>query len=166
MLGRRSRCLRGLVVPFFLYKNYRTTLLTYSHPPSPCSFPTPASQLLAEFLDSHDAGEGSRCLRGLAVPFFLYNNYRTTLLTYSHPPSPCSFPTPASQLLAEFLDSHDAGEASRCLRGLAVPFFHHELVKQGLHAAMENAAQTDHIMTLFKRWVRVGVLMACGWVCG
>lgn len=55
------------------------------------------------------------------------------------------------QLLAEYLDSHDGAEASRCLRGLAVPFFHHELVKQGLHAAMENAAQTEHIMALFKR---------------
>lgn len=56
-----------------------------------------------------------------------------------------------AKLLAEYLDSHDAAEASRCLRGLAVPFFHHELVKQGLHAAMENAAQTEHLMALFKR---------------
>jgi hypothetical protein len=65
------------------------------------------------------------------------------------------------QLLAEFLDSHDAGEASRCLRGLAVPFFHHELVKQGLHAAMENAAQTDHIMTLFTRCGVVSMFCLC-----
>jgi hypothetical protein len=61
------------------------------------------------------------------------------------------------QLLVEYLDSHDAAEASRCLRGLAVPFFHHELVKQGLHAAMENAGQTDAIMGLFKRWVRSSI---------
>lgn len=65
------------------------------------------------------------------------------------------------QLLAEFLDSHDAGEASRCLRGLAVPFFHHELVKQGLHAAMETAGQTDHIMTLFTRCGVVSMFCLC-----
>eukprot|EP00955_Chlamydomonas_euryale_P038822 351209-Chlamydomonas_euryale.AAC.5 len=34
------------------------------------------------------------------------------------------------------MNSHDADEASRCLRALSVPFFHHELVKQSLHLAM------------------------------
>jgi len=41
-----------------------------------------------------------------------------------------------SQLLNEYMNSHDADEASRCLRALSVPFFHHELVKQSLHLAM------------------------------
>jgi hypothetical protein len=57
------------------------------------------------------------------------------------------------QLLAEYADSHDAAEASRCLRGLAVPFFHHELVKQGLHVAMESTGQMEHILALLKRCV-------------
>jgi programmed cell death protein 4 len=55
------------------------------------------------------------------------------------------------QLLSEYLDSRDAAEASRCLRGLSVPFFHHELVKQALHAAMENAAHTEAVIALLKR---------------
>jgi hypothetical protein len=55
------------------------------------------------------------------------------------------------QLLSEYLDSRDAGEASRCLRGLSVPFFHHELVKQGLHAAMETPAHTEAVIALLKR---------------
>lgn len=56
-----------------------------------------------------------------------------------------------AKLLAEYADSHDAAEASRCLRGLAVPFFHHELVKQGLHVAMESTGQMEHILALLKR---------------
>lgn len=57
-----------------------------------------------------------------------------------------------AQLLGEYFDSLDAAEASRCLRGLAVPFFHHELVKQSLHAAMENPPHTEHVTALLKRW--------------
>lgn len=92
-------------------------------------------------------------------------------------PSPAS-PHPASslpalfclcclQLLAEYLDSHDAAEASRCLRGLAVPFFHHELVKQGLHAGMESGGvQTQHIMDLLKRCVGGGsIYLGSGGLC-
>ncbi|KAF6262938.1 armadillo-type protein [Scenedesmus sp. NREL 46B-D3] len=56
-----------------------------------------------------------------------------------------------AKLLSEYLDSRDAAEASRCLRGLAVPFFHHELVKQALHAAMENSAHTETVIALLKR---------------
>jgi programmed cell death protein 4 len=37
------------------------------------------------------------------------------------------------------------------LRGLSVPFFHHELVKQALHAAMENPAHTEGVIALLKR---------------
>lgn len=33
-------------------------------------------------------------------------------------------------LLSEYQASRDVGEARRCLHSLAVPFFHHELVKQ------------------------------------
>ncbi|WIA38524.1 hypothetical protein OEZ86_001845 [Tetradesmus obliquus] len=56
-----------------------------------------------------------------------------------------------AKLLSEYLDSRDAAEASRCLRGLAVPFFHHELVKQALHAAMETPAHTEAVIALLKR---------------
>ncbi len=53
-------------------------------------------------------------------------------------------------LLSEFASSHDADEASRCLRALGVPFFHHELVKQAVHLAMAANEQ--------QRGVLVGLL--------
>lgn len=39
--------------------------------------------------------------------------------------------------LQEYQDSHDVEEARRRLRELALPFFHHETVKQALLAAMQ-----------------------------
>ncbi len=46
--------------------------------------------------------------------------------------------------------SHDVGEARLCLRALAVPFFHHELVKQALLAAMEEPAAAPTLLGLLK----------------
>eukprot|EP00879_Flechtneria_rotunda_P027618 GHRR01029593.1.p1 GENE.GHRR01029593.1~~GHRR01029593.1.p1 ORF type:complete len:199 (+),score=60.34 GHRR01029593.1:872-1468(+) len=57
-----------------------------------------------------------------------------------------------AKVLAEYLDSYDVAEASRCLRSLGVPFFHHELVKQGVHDAMEQPTHTDHVLRLLKRY--------------
>jgi len=42
------------------------------------------------------------------------------------------------------------GEARSCLRALAVPFFHHELVKQALLAAMEEPAAAPALLGLLK----------------
>ena len=41
-------------------------------------------------------------------------------------------------------------EARSCLRSLAVPFFHHELVKQALLAAMEESAAAPTLLGLLK----------------
>lgn len=57
-----------------------------------------------------------------------------------------------SKILSEYLDSHDVAEASRCLRQLGVPFFHHELVKQAVHAGMEHSNQLPHLITLLHRY--------------
>jgi hypothetical protein len=46
-----------------------------------------------------------------------------------------------------------------------VPFFHHELVKQAVHAAMESPAQSEHVMALLKRCVCVCVLLAWVYAC-
>ena len=46
--------------------------------------------------------------------------------------------------------SHDVAEARSCLRALAVPFFHHELVKQALLAAMEEPAAAPTLLALLK----------------
>lgn len=50
----------------------------------------------------------------------------------------------------EAVSSRDMGEARTCLRSLAVPFFHHELVKQALLAAMEDAAAAVPLLDLLK----------------
>ena len=46
--------------------------------------------------------------------------------------------------------SHDVAEARSCLRELAVPFFHHELVKQALLAAMEEPATAPTLLGLLR----------------
>jgi programmed cell death protein 4 len=42
------------------------------------------------------------------------------------------------QLLQEYLLSRELDEAARCVRELGAPHFHHELVKRGVFAAMEE----------------------------
>ena len=48
------------------------------------------------------------------------------------------------------MSSRDTAEARTCLRSLAVPFFHHELVKQALLTAMEDAAAAPPLLELLK----------------
>lgn len=61
-----------------------------------------------------------------------------------------------TKVLEEYVDSHDAAEAERCLATLAVPFFLHELVKQALHVAMDNPAEEDSICVLLKHLASIG----------
>ncbi|EFJ42803.1 hypothetical protein VOLCADRAFT_107054 [Volvox carteri f. nagariensis] len=56
-----------------------------------------------------------------------------------------------SSLLAEYLVARDLGEASRRLRELGLPFFHHELVKQALVAALDNPSHVDPVVALLAR---------------
>ena len=51
-------------------------------------------------------------------------------------------------LLREYAVSADAEEAARCLRELAVPYYHHELVKKALEVAFDTASQSPAIMDL------------------
>ena len=51
----------------------------------------------------------------------------------------------------EYLSSNDVSEARRCLRKLAVPFFHHEVVKQALLRILENAQTQDSLVHLLKQ---------------
>eukprot|EP00884_Botryococcus_braunii_P011677 jgi/Botrbrau1/2050/Bobra.0047s0026.4 len=55
-----------------------------------------------------------------------------------------------SNLLQEYKSSHDVKEAESRLRFLAVPFFHHELVKQALILAMDEASVESAILDLFR----------------
>ncbi|GLC39813.1 hypothetical protein PLESTM_000944900 [Pleodorina starrii] len=57
-----------------------------------------------------------------------------------------------SSLLSEYLAAHDVAEASRRLRELGLPFFHHELVKQALVAAIDNPkAHLEPVVALLAR---------------
>lgn len=55
-------------------------------------------------------------------------------------------------LLQEFISSGDIEEASRCLRALEVPHFHHELVYEAIVMALEanNAAKEEALCRLLK----------------
>jgi len=54
-------------------------------------------------------------------------------------------------LLREFITSDDTAEATRCLRELEVPHFHHELVYEAVVLALESNEETeDSIVKLLK----------------
>lgn len=63
-------------------------------------------------------------------------------------------------LLKEYLSSNDCDEATRCLRELEVPHFHHELVYEALVLVMENATEAcaQMIATLLRHMSQVGVI--------
>jgi MA3 domain len=46
-------------------------------------------------------------------------------------------------LVEEYVVSGDASEASRCLRELDVPYYHHELVKRVLVSSFDHAAKRE-----------------------
>ena len=54
--------------------------------------------------------------------------------------------------------SADQAEAERCLREVAVPFFHHEVVKQALLLAMEAPAAQGSLLALLSRMADSGLV--------
>ena len=50
--------------------------------------------------------------------------------------------------MQEYLSSKDVSEARHCLRKLAVPFFHHEVVKQALLRCMEEEEDSSNEQSL------------------
>lgn len=60
--------------------------------------------------------------------------------------------------LQEYVASADQVEAERCLRELAVPFFHHEVVKQALLLAMEAPAAQGPLLALLLRMADSGLV--------
>ena len=54
-------------------------------------------------------------------------------------------------LSQEYQLSYDMAEAERCLRALAVPFFHHELVKQMLLSAIEAPQHSQALLGLLEK---------------
>ncbi|WZZ04270.1 hypothetical protein YC2023_090191 [Brassica napus] len=54
--------------------------------------------------------------------------------------------------------SGDKKEAFRCIKGLKVPFFHHEIVKRALIMAMERQKAQVKLLDLLKEAVQVGLI--------
>ncbi|MEW5308264.1 MAG: hypothetical protein WDW38_000237 [Sanguina aurantia] len=61
-----------------------------------------------------------------------------------------------AKLLGEYVCSHDAAEAARCLQALSVPFFHHELVKQAVQLGMGNPTHQEALVALLARLTASG----------
>ena len=62
-------------------------------------------------------------------------------------------------LLREYISSCDADEATRCLRDLDVPHFHHEVVYEGILMALDQGDRTaSAIIALFDHFATEGTL--------
>ncbi|XP_062194877.1 MA3 DOMAIN-CONTAINING TRANSLATION REGULATORY FACTOR 1-like [Phragmites australis] len=55
-----------------------------------------------------------------------------------------------TDLLKEYIKNGDTAEACRCIRELAVPFFHHEVVKRALTLGMESPVSETLVVKLLK----------------
>lgn len=62
--------------------------------------------------------------------------------------------------LQEYLRTEDVGEVERGLRALAVPFFHHEFVRQAVVIALHNTPQQGALMSLLGSLAESGFLSA------
>nr|WDD38978.1 MA3 domain-containing translation regulatory factor 2 [Fagopyrum tataricum] len=63
-----------------------------------------------------------------------------------------------SNLLREYVVSGDKKEASRCIKDLHVPFFHHEIVKQAILMAMEKRKAEGRVLDLLKMCEEEGLI--------
>ncbi|KAF0912563.1 hypothetical protein E2562_015257 [Oryza meyeriana var. granulata] len=64
-----------------------------------------------------------------------------------------------ADILEEYLAAGDRGEACRCIRGLKIPFFHHDIVKRALTLAMERSGAAEGlILDLLKSASDEGVI--------
>jgi hypothetical protein len=60
--------------------------------------------------------------------------------------------------LQEYVRSGDAADAEKGLRALAVPFFHHEFVRQAVVIALHNTPKQDAILSLLGGFAESGFL--------
>ncbi|CAH2033648.1 unnamed protein product [Thlaspi arvense] len=63
-----------------------------------------------------------------------------------------------NELLKEYVMSGDKKEAFRCIKGLKVPYFHHEIVKRALIMAMERQKAQVRLLDLLKEAIEVGLI--------
>ncbi|CAM0910830.1 unnamed protein product [Alopecurus aequalis] len=63
-----------------------------------------------------------------------------------------------TDLVKEYIRNGDTDEACRCIRELAVPFFHHEVVKRAVTLGMESPAAETLIVKLLKEAYEEGLI--------
>lgn len=63
-----------------------------------------------------------------------------------------------TDLVKEYIKNGDTTEACRCIRELAVPFFHHEVVKRAVTLGMESPATEALIIKLLKEAAEEGLI--------
>ena len=68
-------------------------------------------------------------------------------------------------LVKEYLESKDEGEAARCWRELDVSFYGHQLVYSILATAFEVPAKSEQLMGLLKRFAQSGEVSQVGTLC-
>lgn len=71
-----------------------------------------------------------------------------------------------ADLLREYVESGDTSEACRCIRQLAVSFFHHEVVKRALVISMETQTAEPLILKLLKEAADEGLISSSQMVKG
>ena len=59
-------------------------------------------------------------------------------------------------MLQEYLNSSDIKEVARCLHDLAVPFYHHELVRRALEMSLDSDAATEAMTKLLAYFAECG----------
>ena len=60
--------------------------------------------------------------------------------------------------MQEYVRAEDVGEVEKGLRALAVPFFHHEFVRQAIVIALHNTPKQDAILSLLGSLAESGFL--------
>jgi hypothetical protein len=96
-------------------------------------------------------GPDSRVGYGQAHSCWFWAVDVTSCLAVRRQPYGCDVPQ-------EYVASQDHSEATRCLRVLAVPFFHHELVKQALLIAMQEPSTEPAMLGLFASVTESGIV--------
>lgn len=71
-----------------------------------------------------------------------------------------------TDLVKEYIRNGDTAEACRCIRELAVPFFHHEVVKRAVTLGMESPAAETLITKLLKEASEEGLISSSQMVKG
>lgn len=73
------------------------------------------------------------------------------ITAFTHLQFSCCTKQVSAMCVQEYLGGNSVSECRHCLHKLAVPFFHHEVVKQALLLAIEEQTRQDSLLTLLQQ---------------